>query len=90
MPRAALVEGSLEALLDKGSSPALLGRWSWPWRTSFRVVGPNIGPLACWLLMVIIDDAVVGGGVVGLGLLAFLALGDDDGTCISPDVDDVA
>ena len=89
MPRAALVEGSLEALLDKGSSPALLGRWSWPWRTSFRVVGPNIGPLACWLLMVI-DDAVVGGGVVGLGLLVFLVLGDDDGMCISPDVDDVA
>jgi hypothetical protein len=39
---------------------------------------------------VVVDDAVVGGGAVCLSLLAFLALGDDDGASISPDVDDVA
>jgi len=38
----------------------------------------------------VVDDAVVGGGAVGLGLLAFLALRDDDGAGISPNVDDVA
>ena len=37
----------------------------------------------------VIDDAVIGGGGVGLCLLAFLALGDDDGAGVSPDVDDV-
>ena len=52
-------------------------------------MGPDVGPLARRLLMVV-DDAVVGGGAVGLGLLAFLALRDDDGAGISPNVDDVA
>ena len=40
--------------------------------------------------MVVIDDAVVGGVAVGLSLLAFLVLGDDDGADVSLDVDDVA
>ena len=52
-------------------------------------MGTDVGPLAR-LLLVVVNDAVVGGGAVGLSLLAFLALGDDDGAGISPDVDDIA
>jgi len=52
-------------------------------------VGPDVGPLA-HLLLVVVNDAVVGGGAVGLSLLAFLVLGDDDGADVSLDVDGVA
>ena len=52
-------------------------------------MGPDVGPLAR-LLLVVVNDAVVGGGAVGLSLLAFLVLGDDDGADVSLDVDGVA
>ena len=42
------------------------------------------------LSLVVVDDAVVGGVAVGLSILAFLVLGDDDGVDVSLDVDDVA
>ena len=51
-------------------------------------MGPDVGPLAR-LSLVVVDDVVVGGRGVGLCLLAFLALGDDDGAGVSPDVDDI-
>ena len=89
VPRATLVEASLKAFLSEGSFLALLGERGWPRRAGFRVVGPDVGPLAR-LSLVVVDDVVVGGRGVGLCLLAFLALGDDDGAGVSPDVDDVA
>ena len=52
-------------------------------------MGPDIWPLVC-LSLVVIDDAIVGRGGVGLSLLAFLALGHDDGAGVSSNVDDVA
>ena len=85
VPRAALVEASLKAFLSEGSFLALLGERGWPRRAGFRVVGPDVGPLAR-LSLVVVDDVVVGGRGVGLCLLAFLALGDDDGASISSDV----
>ena len=75
--------------MDKGSSYAWLKWGSCPRWASLRVVGPDIWPLT-HRLRVVVDDAVVGGGAVCLSLLTFLALGDDDGASISPDVDDVA
>ena len=38
----------------------------------------------------VVEYAIVGGGRVGLSFLVFLALGEDDGAGISPNVDDVA
>ena len=35
-------------------------------------------------------DVIVGGGRVGLSLLTFFVLGDDDGAGILSDVDDIA
>ena len=52
-------------------------------------MGPDVGPLARLSLM-IVEDTIVGGGRVGLSFLVFLALGEDDGAGISPDVDDIA
>ena len=48
-------------------------------------MGPDVRPFTRWL-RVIVDDAVVGEEEVWLGLLAFLALGDDDSASISSDV----
>jgi len=72
------VEGPFKAFQSKGSFLALLGERGWLRRASFRVVGHDVGPLACLSL------------VVALSLFVFLALGDDDGAGISPDVDDIA
>ena len=72
---AALMEGSLKVLLDKGSSSALLEKGSWFRWASFLVVGTSVWPLVCQL-RVVVEDAVVGGGAVSLGLLAFLAHGE--------------
>ena len=88
MPGAALMEGSLKVLLDKGSSSALLEKGSWFRWASFLVVGPSVWPLVCQL-RVVLEDAVVGGAAVGLSLLSFLVLGDDGGAGVSPDVDDI-
>ena len=85
LPRATLLQGPLEAFLSEGCFPALLRGRSWPRWASLRVVGPDVGPLAR-LSLVVVDDVVVGGRGVGLCLLAFLALGDDDGASISSDV----
>jgi hypothetical protein len=49
---------------------------------------PDVFPLAC-LSLIVIEDTIVGGGRVGLSLLAFFVLGDDDGAGILPDIDDV-
>ena len=38
----------------------------------------------------VVEYAIVGVGRVGLSFLVFLALGEDDGAGISPNVDDVA
>ena len=52
-------------------------------------MGPDVSPLVCQSL-VVVGDAIVGGGGVCLCLLAFLSLRDDDSAGVSPDVDDVS
>jgi len=65
-------------LQDEGSLSALLEWRDWPRWASFKVVGPDIRPLLCWL-RVVVEDAVIGGGAIRLRFLAFLPFGDDDG-----------
>ena len=52
-------------------------------------MGSNVWPLAR-LSLVVVEDAIVGGGGVGLSPLVFFVLGDDDGAGVSPNVDDIA
>ena len=73
MPGAVIVVRSLKALLDEGSSSALLEWRGWSRYANLRVMGPDVRPLSC-RLRVVVDDVRIGGGAIRLGFLAFLVL----------------